>query len=75
MKKIQEYISHEQNLKDLLDDDNNEQTACLIQAVFAQFFKLDNEENMNKVLRNPENWVLKPQREGGGNNYYKSEIR
>jgi hypothetical protein len=30
---------------------------------------------MEKVLKNPENYVLKPQREGGGNNYYKSEIR
>jgi hypothetical protein len=31
--------------------------------------------SLEKAINNPENFVLKPQREGGGNNYYKSEIR
>ena len=73
MKKIQEHISYDQHLKELLK--NDEKTCAPIKAVFAEFFKLDNNENMDKVLKNPENYVLKPQREGGGNNYYKSEIR
>ena len=39
MKKIQEFISYEQNLNDLLD--NDEQSISSMKAVFAEFFKLD----------------------------------
>lgn len=72
MKKIQEYISHEKNLVELCNNDTTKIDA--FKAVSAEFFKLDKEENVEKVLKNPENYVLKPQREGGGNNYYKSAI-
>jgi hypothetical protein len=30
---------------------------------------------MQDVLENPNNYVLKPQREGGSNNYYDASIR
>jgi hypothetical protein len=40
MKKIQEFISYEENLTDLLNNDEN--LITLIRAVFAEFFKLDN---------------------------------
>jgi glutathione synthase len=73
MKKIQEFISYEKNLNNLLENDAEKINA--VKSVFAEFFKLDNEKNMDRVLTNPENYVLKPQREGGGNNYYKAEIR
>jgi hypothetical protein len=44
MKKIQEFISYEENLKKLLDNDEN--LFKSIKAVFAEFFKL--EKNVNK---------------------------
>ena len=72
MKKIQEYISHEENLSELCNKDKTKIDA--FKSVSAEFFKLDKEENVQKVLNNPDNYVLKPQREGGGNNYYKSAI-
>ena len=33
------------------------------------------EKNYEKALSNPENFVLKPQREGGGNNIYGEDIK
>ena len=39
MKKIQEFISYEENLKELLDNDEN--LIKSIKAVFAEFFKLE----------------------------------
>ena len=40
MKKIQEFISYEENLNDLLNNDEN--LVKSIKAVFAEFFKLEN---------------------------------
>ena len=30
---------------------------------------------MDSIIDNPTDYVLKPQREGGGNNFYNDEIR
>lgn len=50
-----------------------------IRATFAEQFSLDmNEEgdrNLTMALNNPQRFVLKPQREGGGNNTYGDEIK
>jgi hypothetical protein len=32
-------------------------------------------ENIEKLLNNTDDYVLKPQREGGGNNLYNKEIK
>jgi len=73
MKKIQEYMSHENNLLELCN--NDQALSDSLRSVFAGFFRLDNQENFNKLLNNTENYVLKPQREGGGNNYYNTAIK
>ena len=39
MKKLQEFISHEKNLTELCEYDQNKVES--LQSVFAQFFKLD----------------------------------
>lgn len=33
------------------------------------------QEFLDKILNNVENYVLKPQREGGGNNIYGNDIK
>lgn len=44
-------------------------SACCIQPnLFLQ-------QDFARVLNNPEDFVLKPQREGGGNNFYKGDIK
>jgi hypothetical protein len=41
MKKIQEFISHEQHLSEICNE--NEKRVESLRSVFAQFFKLDTE--------------------------------
>lgn len=72
MKKIQETISDEKNLAPLCNNDST--IVDSFKAVFANFFLLNNQKNVDQVLKNPENYVLKPQREGGGHNFYDKQI-
>lgn len=67
MKKIQQYIACEEHLKKLFADRND---VSDLLAVFARFYQLDSERVVDMVLKNPHGYVLKPQREGGGNNFY-----
>lgn len=73
MKKFQEFLVNRENLMELCQ--NNQELVNSFQSVFAKFFKLDSKENIEKVLKNPEDYVLKPQREGGGNNLYNNQIK
>jgi hypothetical protein len=73
MKKLQEFIAREKNLMDLCS--NNVELVESLKDVFAKFHKLDNPESFDEVLNNSDNYVLKPQREGGGNNFYNSDIK
>ena len=72
MKKIQEYLYIEKNLAELCN--NERELIDSFQSVFAKFLRLDDSENFKKVMDNPGDFVLKPQREGGGNNYYDEKI-
>ncbi|CAF0731917.1 unnamed protein product [Brachionus calyciflorus] len=72
MKKIQESMSNDENLAFLCD--SNKDLSDAFKSVFAEFFLLNSQENIQKVLECPENYVLKPQREGGGNNFYNQDI-
>jgi len=52
--------------------------AAQMRKVFANLYSLDGEEGVKAVkiaLANPAGYVLKPQREGGGNNLYSEELR
>ncbi len=49
-----------------------------MKEIFTGLYSLDADENgddaVKMALENPEKYVLKPQREGGGNNVYGSDI-
>jgi hypothetical protein len=73
MKKIQEHISIEKNLMEICDHDKD--LVESLRDVFAKFLKLDTDANFEEVFNNSDNYVLKPQREGGGNNFYNQDIK
>ncbi|OQR68132.1 glutathione synthetase [Tropilaelaps mercedesae] len=70
-KKIQQELAQPNVLERFCD---NAEQAQRIRAVFAGLYALDEEEKYKMVLSNPENFVLKPQREGGGHNVYGKDI-
>jgi glutathione synthase len=49
MKKVQEFISHENNLLELCD--NNQDLTDSLKSVFAEFFRLDNEVFFFKTVK------------------------
>uniref|UniRef100_A0A8C4PY86 Glutathione synthetase n=1 Tax=Eptatretus burgeri TaxID=7764 RepID=A0A8C4PY86_EPTBU len=53
-------------------------TAARLQQTFTTMFSLDDGEDgdkaVQKALANPSGYVLKPQRDGGGNNLYDEDI-
>jgi hypothetical protein len=73
MKKIQEFLTNREHLNELCNNDSA--LVASFESVFAEFLRLDDDKSFERVLKNPENFVLKPQREGGGNNFYSEEIR
>ena len=54
------------------------QLKAMIEANFARIYDFDDEEAQEGLIQlvtnNPQGFVLKPQREGGSNNYYGDEI-
>lgn len=75
VKKIQQILTNYDQLKKFLN--SNEQ----LDEIFSTFVKIyhlkDNKEGRYAVqtgLQNPESYVLKPQREGGGNNYFGKDL-
>lgn len=65
MKIIQQQLSKPEILVHFIDDKHQQQR---LQNSFMPFFALD--EDISAALEKPENYVLKPQREGGGHNLY-----
>ena len=54
-------------------------TVSELRSVFADLYSLSDDANalqelIERVRINPERFVMKPQREGGGNNFYGKEI-
>ncbi|MBC8260027.1 MAG: glutathione synthase [SAR324 cluster bacterium] len=78
MKKIQQVLTHPEILSEFVSPEVSKRLL----KTFAKMHSLD--ENIKTpagemqvsewVSMNPEKYVLKPQREGGGNNYFESEI-
>eukprot|EP01083_Nonionella_stella_P008634 24923_1 len=63
------------NKKEVLLRYLNEEEADALLSVFVKVYTLDgNARIVNDAKQNYENYVLKPQREGGGNNYYNEDI-
>ncbi|XP_069809436.1 glutathione synthetase [Dendropsophus ebraccatus] len=76
-KKVQQELSRPLVLEKFLPD--QPKAVSRIRETFAGLYSLDiGEEGDHTVkiaMANPEQYVLKPQREGGGNNIYGDEIR
>ncbi|KAH3678419.1 hypothetical protein WICMUC_001436 [Wickerhamomyces mucosus] len=75
-KKIQQILTDEEILSKFIPN-NSEHYQKLLKS-FVKIYPLDDSELGKKgkslAFETPEKFVLKPQREGGGNNVYKSDI-
>lgn len=76
-KKVQQELARPEILKKFVDD---EVTVSAIQDVFTGLYSLDEIEDTGNgvvalAIQNPDRYVLKPQREGGGNNIYGDDVR
>lgn len=76
-KKVQQELSRPHILEKFLPDFPG--AVARIRETFAGLYSLDigeeGDQTVKVALANPEQYVLKPQREGGGNNIYGDEIR
>eukprot|EP00357_Protocruzia_adherens_P036357 CAMPEP_0114993958 /NCGR_PEP_ID=MMETSP0216-20121206/12840_1 /TAXON_ID=223996 /ORGANISM="Protocruzia adherens, Strain Boccale" /LENGTH=475 /DNA_ID=CAMNT_0002357701 /DNA_START=76 /DNA_END=1503 /DNA_ORIENTATION=- len=74
-KKVQQLLANEEHLKHFIAD---ESVLKRLQGFFADMYGFEREnqeEVLNIIANSAEDYVLKPQREGGGNNIYGEEIR
>lgn len=75
VKKFQQILTDKQVLSKFIKPDEG---LDELYGTFAAIYLLKDSPEGNKYLemglKNPEKFVLKPQREGGGNNYYGQEI-
>ncbi|RDD41221.1 Glutathione synthetase [Trichoplax sp. H2] len=75
VKKIQQVLSTPGVLESLLPDKSSVER---IRATFVGLYSLEGDRGSKAkamAIKNPENFVLKPPREGGGNNLFGEEIR
>ncbi|KAL5701608.1 Glutathione synthetase [Ranunculus cassubicifolius] len=71
-KKIQQELAKPNVLERFLDDKDD---IAKLRKCFAGLWSLDDTKIMNDVTEHPESFVLKPQREGGGNNIYGEDVK
>ncbi|CAD8124392.1 unnamed protein product [Paramecium sonneborni] len=73
-KKLQQILLDESQIQKFLTKDESK----LISQNYCKIWGFDNEDQDEKLIemiqKNPHDYVLKPQREGGGNNYYDDQI-
>ncbi|KAG8200469.1 hypothetical protein JTE90_000549 [Oedothorax gibbosus] len=74
-KTVQLHLSLPGVLEKFVDRD----IAKKLRKVFVGQYTLDEDQNgdsaVSKAMQNPQNFVLKPNREGGGNNFYGEDIK
>mmetsp|Transcript_15160 Transcript_15160/g.18386 ORF Transcript_15160/g.18386 Transcript_15160/m.18386 type:complete len:489 (+) Transcript_15160:153-1619(+) len=77
-KKVQQKLALEGELEKFIDDENE---CKALRSTFAGLWSLDVDEQtegekqaQKQAMVNPEGYVMKPQREGGGNNIYGKDI-
>ncbi|KAF0896836.1 hypothetical protein E2562_028133 [Oryza meyeriana var. granulata] len=71
-KKIQQELAKPNVLERFLD---NKEDIAKLRKCFAGLWSLDNEEIVKTAIEKPDLFVLKPQREGGGNNIYGHDLQ
>lgn len=75
-KKVQQALASPRALERFIPDtERAEQVREIFTGLYALDFDQDGEEVVEMALRDAERFVLKPQREGGGNNVYGADIR
>lgn len=76
-KKIQQILTKAEVIKEFLPGIEPKELDLLL-STFVEIYPLDDSEDGKRAkalaFEKPENYVLKPQREGGGNNIYKENI-
>lgn len=76
-KKIQQVLTSAETVREFIPDISSEDLDLLL-STFVKIYPLDNSEDgqlaKKLAFEHPERFVLKPQREGGGNNVYKQNI-
>ena len=70
VKKFQEILTDLPTLERFLPTEK----AYELSQTFAEFWSLDDEDAVKSAMANPNKFVMKPQREGGGHNIYGDDI-
>jgi len=71
-KKVQQRLAEKGMLERFLGE-NNSKDVEKIRGIFTGLYEL-NDESIEMARKNPDRFVIKPQREGGGNNIYGDDI-
>jgi len=76
-KKIQQVLAQPTILEKFL---NHEESIKKLRGCFTGLYSLTDGENgvkeiIQRAIENPQNYVMKPQREGGGNNYFGDKLK
>ncbi|KAK9146774.1 hypothetical protein Sjap_006677 [Stephania japonica] len=71
-KKIQQELAKPNILERFLE---NKDDIAKLRKCFAGLWSLDDSNIVKEAIKRPELFVLKPQREGGGNNIYGNDVR
>ncbi|MBT4262916.1 MAG: glutathione synthase [Deltaproteobacteria bacterium] len=74
-KKIQQLLGHEETLRMFTDSDTAEKVRETFVGLYTLDELIDTVPAREVACQAPENFVLKPQREGGGNNLYGEEMK
>lgn len=70
-KKIQQELAKPNVLERFLD---NKENIAKLRKCFAGLWSLDDSKVVSDAIERPELYVMKPQREGGGNNIYGNDV-
>uniref|UniRef100_T1J555 Glutathione synthetase n=1 Tax=Strigamia maritima TaxID=126957 RepID=T1J555_STRMM len=75
-KKVQQELNRKGVLESFL---SNSEHIDRVRSLFTGLYSLDMNEEGDEIIKmaidNPSKYVLKPQREGGGNNFYDKDVR
>ncbi|KAJ6354008.1 hypothetical protein OIU76_002941 [Salix suchowensis] len=71
-KKIQQELAKPNMLERFLD---NKEDIAKLRKCFAGLWSLEDSDIIKKAIERPDLFVMKPQREGGGNNIYNDDVR
>lgn len=74
-KKVQQELAAEGSLLPFLSADEASRVSQLFTGLYTLDMGPDGDRTVAMALEDPDRFVLKPQREGGGNNIYGEEIR